>query len=349
MTNDATAQAGSMKRDAKPRVDTIDYAKGVGILLVVAGHVWRGLDSRIALPPYLKTDGPVDRWVYGFHMPLFFVVSGLFLFRSAGKPACEYLVDKLSTLLWPLLVWTAIYLAADKFVGAGKSLTLDAYWRSLVSPPSHLWFLWVLLCIAVVMLALRKAALPAWAIFLVSVGVYFAVTRGHAHLAVARYTTPLLERPMFQFAMFFPYVAAAGMLARPLLAACSRLPLVIWIAISAAGASVVTYATRTGPADGQMFNFVSGAAGTLMVLGVSRILEHDRAWPVRAVGTFSLEIYLAHILAAAAVRVLLLKLHVTQWWIHLPAGLIVGVLAPLALAVICRKVRIPLLFRLPGR
>src|SRR3954465_6338078 len=98
------------EKETKARVDTIDYAKGVGILLVVAGHVWRGLDSRISLPPFLKTDGPVDRWVYGFHMPLFFVVSGLFLFRSAGKPAREYVVDKLSTLLWPLLVWTAIYL-----------------------------------------------------------------------------------------------------------------------------------------------------------------------------------------------------------------------------------------------
>lgn len=43
----------------------IDIAKGIGIILVVLGH--------------LDTNGQISREViYSFHMPLFFLLSGIF-------------------------------------------------------------------------------------------------------------------------------------------------------------------------------------------------------------------------------------------------------------------------------
>ena len=42
--------------------DWVDFLKGVGILLMVIGH---------ASAPYL-----IKKWIYGFHMPLFFVLAG---------------------------------------------------------------------------------------------------------------------------------------------------------------------------------------------------------------------------------------------------------------------------------
>ncbi|MCD4694754.1 MAG: acyltransferase family protein, partial [Bacteroidales bacterium] len=50
----------------KQRFEWIDIAKGIGILLVVYGH---------CQPPPL-----IEKFVYAFHMPLFFFISG-FLFR----------------------------------------------------------------------------------------------------------------------------------------------------------------------------------------------------------------------------------------------------------------------------
>ena len=49
----------------RQRVDYIDISKGIGILLVVLGHL-------VAL------DSPIERTIYSFHMPFFFIVSGLF-------------------------------------------------------------------------------------------------------------------------------------------------------------------------------------------------------------------------------------------------------------------------------
>jgi fucose 4-O-acetylase-like acetyltransferase len=352
LATDDPVSAAPRKREVQTaaRVEAIDYAKGIGILLVVVAHVWRGLDARIFLPAALRTNGPIDRWVYGFHMPLFFAVSGLFLYRSAGKPARAYLAEKGAALLWPYLLWSAIYWALASFTG-GERLSPAAFAAALVDHPiGHLWFLWVLLLVAIVILALRKLFLPAWGVLVVAIAFrYLAVMPQYAiHLKIARAIHLPIEAPLFEFAMFFPYVAGAAAIAGPLLKALQRWPLSTWVALMVAGAAIVTYETRSGNADAQMFNPVSGVAGTIMVLGVARVLEHLGVASIRFVGQRSLEIYLVHILAAAAVRVALLKaVHVTQWSIHLPAGFFAGVLAPLALWWACRVASFPVLFRLP--
>nr|WP_276330832.1 acyltransferase family protein [Serratia inhibens] len=55
----------------------VDYAKGIGIILVVFDHVNRGLYSaniHLSESFYQLTDSVI----YSFHIPLFFFLSGLF-------------------------------------------------------------------------------------------------------------------------------------------------------------------------------------------------------------------------------------------------------------------------------
>ena len=47
--------------DGKTRIGWVDTAKGIGLLLVIIGHL------PIPLVPV---------WIYTFHMPLFFFLSG---------------------------------------------------------------------------------------------------------------------------------------------------------------------------------------------------------------------------------------------------------------------------------
>lgn len=61
-------QSELLQRD---RLNWVDAAKGWGMILVVFGHVWRGLIS----PGVLVQDSffvRVDSFVYAVHMPLFF-------------------------------------------------------------------------------------------------------------------------------------------------------------------------------------------------------------------------------------------------------------------------------------
>ena len=54
------------------RINAIDIAKGIGIILVIVGH---------ALP----SDSPIRIFVYTFHMPLFFILAGMVL----KSPECN--------------------------------------------------------------------------------------------------------------------------------------------------------------------------------------------------------------------------------------------------------------------
>ena len=58
----------------KNRVTYLDLAKGIGIILVVLGHM-ENISSELRI------------WISSFHMPLFFVISGMLLaLKGADKP-----------------------------------------------------------------------------------------------------------------------------------------------------------------------------------------------------------------------------------------------------------------------
>ena len=55
----------------KARIIELDYLKGIGIFLVVLGHT-------ILLQNALSTKYVIlARFIYSFHMPLFFIASGI--------------------------------------------------------------------------------------------------------------------------------------------------------------------------------------------------------------------------------------------------------------------------------
>lgn len=77
--------------------DWVDCAKGLGILSVIAGHVFTGLPSEI---------------IYLFHMPLFFFIGG-YLFKP--RAAKTYLLSKAKKLLVPYVIFLILFTIAMIF------------------------------------------------------------------------------------------------------------------------------------------------------------------------------------------------------------------------------------------
>lgn len=67
------------------RIEWIDTAKGMGLILVVLGHLHI---------PFLAS------WIYLFHMPLFFFLSGV-VYSGQQYSFLEFLTRRIKTLVVP--------------------------------------------------------------------------------------------------------------------------------------------------------------------------------------------------------------------------------------------------------
>ncbi len=124
----------------------IDYARGICILLVVYRHVFEGL-ANVGVGsnsyPVLKY---FNIFFFSFRMPLFFIVSGVFLGGSLlRKGVGGYVNNRFQTIFYPLLVWGAIQITLQlsfaDYVNA-KRLPID--YLNLVFDPRKIEQFWYL-------------------------------------------------------------------------------------------------------------------------------------------------------------------------------------------------------------
>lgn len=114
-------------------------------MLVVYGHAIGGIMS--ALPTKQSTILSVPyNIIYGFHMPLFFFLSGIFAVKWVKRGFGLALHQKVVSLVIPYFVWTlitgSIMTIAQRFTNSG--LGIKNILISPIAPFSEYWFLYVL-------------------------------------------------------------------------------------------------------------------------------------------------------------------------------------------------------------
>lgn len=78
----------------KQRKAQLDILKGIGILMVLIGHISR--------------NGILNNWIYSFHMPLFFFISGMLYYLSNKIDSKSFFLKKIRGLIVPYLVFAFI-------------------------------------------------------------------------------------------------------------------------------------------------------------------------------------------------------------------------------------------------
>lgn len=120
---------------AKQRIAYIDVAKGIGIILVVLGHCLAyGCQNQFF------------RFIYSFHMPLFFFLSG-YVFRS--KDSTAFFTSKIKTLLLPVIFFQTLNLVLFSILycsGRVFDKDLTQYHHFLTF--GGFWFIITLLCVS---------------------------------------------------------------------------------------------------------------------------------------------------------------------------------------------------------
>ena len=126
---------------AKQRDKSIDIAKGIGIILVVYGHMVCPIKEEILL----------------FHMPLFFLLSGYFF--SPKDSVKDFLRKKSKALLVPFVLFyilSFLYMVISKILKGESFISYILSFQSFVAPNPPLWFLLSLFEIFVVFFVVEK-------------------------------------------------------------------------------------------------------------------------------------------------------------------------------------------------
>ena len=116
----------------KERLYYLDIARGFAILLIVLGHL-------------TSSDNIFVKWIYSFHLILFFIISGYLLKvkKSENVKLYDALKVRAKTVLLPYFTFSLIFIVSD-FILKGFSVSIliyDIAYTILLVSPSALWFL----------------------------------------------------------------------------------------------------------------------------------------------------------------------------------------------------------------
>ena len=104
---------------AGKRLDSIDITKGIAIISIIVGHMGFRASS----------DMSTDNWVFQYHVPIFFVISGYFL--STKYPVREFVRDKAFRLLVPYAITAGILVVGCAIICAATG----GHWPMALTDP----------------------------------------------------------------------------------------------------------------------------------------------------------------------------------------------------------------------
>ncbi len=158
----------------------LDGLKGFAILLVILGHVLSGYLDAGTYPAAYDSFYGVRTWIYSFHMPLFFLLSG-FTFTLAYWRRGRGWLRQLVNLMWTYVLFAGLQWCVKQAVPelVNEAYDLEDLRRMFVEPLGNFWYLYVLFVFYVLAEAVRLGDWsPMWLLLPGAV----AVVAADAHL-----------------------------------------------------------------------------------------------------------------------------------------------------------------------
>lgn len=280
----------------KNRINWVDYAKGICIILVVMMHSTLGVEKAAGELSWLH--GFID-WARPFRMPDFFMISGLFLASRIDKPWRGYLDSKVLHFTYFYVLWMTIQTFTKSFgvlQSDGLTSFLKIYLEGFYEPYGTLWFIYLLAIFFVITKFLRQVPAPlifaaAAALEMAPIETGFMVIDEFASRYVYFFVGFWMAKHILNYATAVNLRQLAVILAG----------LVIW---GFANYALVHAGLSTLPGIGLVMGFVGAAA--VVSAGVF-LAKTKLANAIRYCGENSIVIYLSFSLFMAPARVLLLK------------------------------------------
>ena len=322
------------------RLYWVDYAKGIAIILVVYRHILIGIErSGIEVSVWLRN---ANEMVYSFRMPLFFILSGIFISRTIEKyQGSAFLKLKSKTILYPYLVWgviqITIQIVLSNYTNSQRSFIDYTYLITNPRAIDQLWYLLALFNSSILFFILYSVLKTNQWVLLITSFVLYSGSYLIENLS--------LFHDLFYY-FFFLVLGHIGRMAflddtyRVYFKSTKVLFLTLpfffvsqWYWLNHQNMNHILFIPIT-------------LIGCFVIYSISFILA-DRNWLqfITIAGRHSLQIYLMHLLIVSMVRMLMVKfLHINTAWPILLACWVLGIVIPIIAYNILKKTPANILF-----
>ena len=276
------------------RVEWVDYAKGICIVMVVMMHSVLGMELAAGETGFMHL---FVAFAKPFRMPDFFLISGLFLPLVIDRDWRTYFDRKVVHFAYFYMLWVTIqfgFKAPGFAAETGWAHAGYLYLESFIEPFGTLWFIYLLpIFFVVTKLSRRVPPLLVWGLA--------------AILEMTHFSTGWTA--IDEFGARFVYFYTGYLFADAVIAFSARVRAQPWLALIALAIWAITNASlvQLGLSEWPVISLALGLAGACAVIAVATLLARVK-WLdfIRFCGEHSIVIYLAFFLPMAATRTLLL-------------------------------------------
>lgn len=301
----------------------MDVLRGLSILLVVLHHSTQIVSARVdEVPEFLAF---LSSFFAPFRMPMLMFLSGLLVATSLKRPAGAYLWGKVRRIVWPILVWTLIYVTASG--GSDFAWYEPGFWAT------YLWFLQFIT--AYYMIALLTRWVPVWVfIVLPFIGMFLlpmdSLEQRFLYLMPFFFLGALIEHN---------WVRYSGLLSTRWAAVLAIVPI-----------GVALYSGLVSPLWYHPLAALPAMVGILILVRLASVMP-EVGWlaPIRFIGKYSLIFYCVHYPVFAGLGRLAERAGITDPVIGIVGIFAITMLVCFGFAYAGRRLPVSLLFELPSR
>lgn len=305
------------------RIEWIDVAKAIGIVLVVYGHVILGLHDSGIWGGSQNYDWQ-HSIIYSTHMPLFFFLSGIFAVRWVERSAKKAIGQKVRTLIVPYFIWGFVQAVVMQVFskstnnGQGIGNALQLPWM----PYAQFWFLYDLFWMFLVYyLIIHVFHWPFFSLLIFSF-LFFGIS-------------PFLNFWEFwrigYYFLFFLIGTKVLSLGYYLDKMNPIVDFILFILLQ-----VAYFELDLSKFWHNVFSFFVAMIGIFVVIHLAKYVNH---WSVDYIGQNSMVIYVLHIMFTAGSRIFLAKAGLDNLYLQGIVGLFFGILGPLVVYQVIRKMK----------
>lgn len=307
-----------------------DRLKGYACFLVLFGHVILGMrNSGVEMPSLFYW---LEPFIWSYHVALFLFLSGA-VYRITGgwkskKTKGGFIRHKAISLGVPYLIFSVVYIGINSIVGQAN--TQSSIWDILYlwkTPVAQYWYLYALFFLFAIWVV-RSDMLKNWQITV--------------FVVLAAYLAPVfgISYGCFDVVMFSALAFGLGTCVP--ISVEEKIPVVLKLVIVllhiAAGVILYRMNRMEAPVFKELF-MVLGIFASVMLISVLQNLGFVARF-LDFMNRYSFQTYLLHTIFTAGFRIVLLRLGITQWVIHLLVGCVTGLGFSVLIAVVAKKIPI---------